>query len=65
MVSVLLGPDVVLDVSFTADEQVAVAVLAESGLVPPLRLIRGDGGGRGVVDPPGGARGVHPPLSTG
>ncbi|HSN43197.1 MAG TPA: hypothetical protein VLR88_03990 [Propionibacteriaceae bacterium] len=60
--SVLLGPDVVLDVSFTADEQVAVAVLAESGLVPPLRLIRGEGGGLGVLDP---LNGSLPPRSTG
>lgn len=40
VVSVLLGPppELVLD----TNEQAALTVLAESGLVPPLRLVRGD-----------------------
>lgn len=63
VVSVLLGPHVEADVTFTAAEQVAVAVLAESGLVPPLRLIRGAGGT--VMGDGGEASVIHPPRSTG
>ena len=59
VVSVLLGPDVGSDLSFTAVEQVAVAILAESGLVPPLRLLQGDVAARGVRG------GVTNEISTG
>lgn len=37
IVSVLLGPPGAIG----GEEQVAFAVLADSGLVPPLRLVRG------------------------
>jgi hypothetical protein len=37
VVTVLLGPPTVLEES----DRVALAVLADSGLVPPLRLVRG------------------------
>lgn len=37
VVTVLLGPPP--ELSFDADEQAALAVLADSGLVPPLRLV--------------------------
>ncbi len=40
VVSVMLGPHLGT-VDLDADEQVAVAVLAGSGLVPPLRLMPG------------------------
>ena len=38
VVSVLLGPPPELEID--ADEERALAVLADSGLVPPLRLVR-------------------------
>jgi hypothetical protein len=38
VVSVLLGPPP--ELAIDADEERALAVLAESGLVPPLRLVR-------------------------
>ncbi len=41
VVSVLLGPPPGLE--FDASERAAIDVLAEIGLVPPLRLVRGDG----------------------
>ena len=37
VVTVLLGPPP--ELSFDNDEQQALAVLAESGLVPPLRMV--------------------------
>jgi hypothetical protein len=37
VVTVLLGPPP--ELSFDHDEQQALAVLAESGLVPPLRMV--------------------------
>jgi hypothetical protein len=37
VVTVLLGPPP--ELSFDAEEQEALAVLAESGLVPPLRMV--------------------------
>ena len=37
VVTVLLGPPP--ELSFDSDEQAALAVLADSGLVPPLRLV--------------------------
>ena len=37
VVTVLLGPPP--ELSFDADEQEALAVLASSGLVPPLRMV--------------------------
>ncbi len=37
VVTVLLGPPP--ELSFDDDEQQALAVLAESGLVPPLRMV--------------------------
>jgi hypothetical protein len=40
LVSVLLGPPVSLD----QGAQVALAVLADSGLIPPLRLLPGSAG---------------------
>ena len=40
VVSVLLGPLGAFELH--APEQTALAVLADSGLVPPLRLVRGD-----------------------
>jgi len=40
VVSVLLGPPGVFELQ--GPEQTALAVLADSGLVPPLRLVRGD-----------------------
>jgi hypothetical protein len=40
VVSVLLGPPGVFDLQ--GPEQTALAVLADSGLVPPLRLVRRD-----------------------
>ena len=43
VVTVLLGPPP--ELTFDDDEQRALDVLAESGLVPPLRLVR-------PVDPP-------------
>lgn len=39
VVSVLLGPD---DACFGGEEQQALGVLAEAGLVPPLRLVVAD-----------------------
>lgn len=54
VVSVMLGPHRGT-VDLDADEQVAVAVLAGSGLVPPLRLMPGPPGETGesgqVVSP--------------
>lgn len=46
VVAVLLGapPDL------QADEQRALGVLAEAGLVPPLRLVEGPTAGSGVSD---------------
>ena len=41
VVSVLLGPPGAFELQ--GPEQTALAVLADSGLVPPLRLVRGDG----------------------
>lgn len=38
VVSVLLGPPPELEID--ADEERALAVLADSGLVPPLRMVR-------------------------
>ncbi len=38
VVSVLLGPPGAVQDGFDAEEMVALGVLAESGLVPPLRL---------------------------
>lgn len=38
VVTVLLGPPP--ELSFDSEEQQALAVLAESGLVPPLRMVR-------------------------
>ena len=38
VVSVLLGPPPEIEID--ADEERALAVLADSGLVPPLRLVR-------------------------
>ena len=43
VVTVLLGPPP--ELTFDDDEQRALDVLAESGLIPPLRLVR-------PVDPP-------------
>lgn len=37
VVTVLLGPPP--ELSFDAEEQAALAVLADSGLVPPLRMV--------------------------
>lgn len=47
VVTVLLGRP---PVDFDAEEQRALSVLAESGLVPPLRLVRGGlgEGGKGI-----------------
>lgn len=42
VVSVLLGPPV--DGTLVSEEQRVIAVLSDSGLVPPLRLVRGDSG---------------------
>ncbi len=39
VVSVLLGPPGALAAGFDAEEKAALDVLADSGLVPPLRLI--------------------------
>lgn len=39
VVSVLLGPAGALTAGFDAEERAALDVLADSGLVPPLRLI--------------------------
>jgi hypothetical protein len=73
VVTVLLGGAPALDgptadpVELNAAEQAAIAVLAESGLVPPLRLVPGTGGGvtgltqggRQVGDEPPAARRHH------
>ncbi|MEA4943306.1 MAG: hypothetical protein VB080_02590 [Propionicimonas sp.] len=40
VISVLLGP-VASEVELDADELGALSAMAESGLVPPLRLVRG------------------------
>ncbi|MGQ0623944.1 MAG: hypothetical protein ACT4PP_04710 [Sporichthyaceae bacterium] len=45
VVSVLLGPPGAPRASFDADEAAALGVLAESGLVPPLRLVAATGCG--------------------
>ena len=50
VVSVLLGPTEDLEV-LDADEQAALTVLADSGLVPPLRLIPGARVVRGIQEP--------------
>lgn len=47
VITVLLGTPVTA-VDLDADEQAALAALAESGLVPPLRLIPGARAGRQV-----------------
>ncbi|MHA6525476.1 hypothetical protein [Tessaracoccus sp. G1721] len=46
VISVLLGPP---EVGFEDSEQRALIVLADAGLVPPLRLNAPDEGGRRVV----------------
>ena len=56
VVSVLLGPP---PEQIGSEEQVALAVLAEGGLVPPLRMLptptSRDGAAAGAVRPPGPA----------
>ena len=42
VMSVLLGPVSVTDESFAPDERVALAALADGGLLPPLRLVRAE-----------------------
>lgn len=42
VVSVLLGPPI--DGHLESEEERAIGVLSESGLVPPLRLIRDESG---------------------
>ena len=44
VVTVLLGPTRLVELD--PDETQALGVLADAGLVPPLRLVPGDGGGR-------------------
>jgi hypothetical protein len=39
VVSVLLGPPGAMTTGFDAEERAALDVLADSGLVPPLRLV--------------------------
>lgn len=39
VVSVLLGPPGALTIGFDDEERAALDVLADSGLVPPLRLV--------------------------
>ena len=39
VVSVLLGPPGAMTEGFAADEAAAIDVLADAGLVPPLRLV--------------------------
>ncbi len=41
VVTVLLGPPAELGLELDGDERAAIAVLAQSGLVPPLRLVPG------------------------
>jgi len=41
VITVLLGPPRDVGVDLDADEQAALAALADSGLVPPLRLVPG------------------------
>lgn len=52
LMTVLLGapPE---GVDLDADEQAALAALADSGLVPPLRLVPGARRGRSVQSPSG------------
>lgn len=57
VVTVLLGPPP--EAGFDAEEQRALAVLAESGLVPRLRMVRPVPG----VDPQGG--GLHGEAAEG
>lgn len=40
VVSVLLGPPGAMGLGFDDEERAALDVLADSGLVPPLRLVR-------------------------
>ena len=51
VVSVLLGPPGASGDGFDAQERAALGVLADSGLVPPLRLLAG--GSHGSGDPAG------------
>lgn len=55
VVSVLLGPPTTLP-EIAEEHRGAVAVLAESGLIPPLRLVAG-GRAEGEYPPTGGRRG--------
>jgi len=41
VVTVLLGPPAEMGVELDGAERAAIAVLADSGLVPPLRLVPG------------------------
>ena len=50
VITALLGAPV-KGVDLNPDEQAALSALADSGLVPPLRLIPGARGGRSVQSP--------------
>ncbi len=50
VITVLLGP-LETSVDLDHDEQAALSALAESGMVPPLRLIPGARRGRSIQSP--------------
>jgi hypothetical protein len=60
VVTVLLGPPQALDDS----DQVALAVLAEGGLVPPLRMVPGPPGTGGPPRRPGAGGGAAPGVAS-
>jgi len=70
VVTVLLGPPLTLP-EIADDHRVAVEVLADSGLVPPLRLVRGArsaseaGADRAARPRPRGARGTGSARAAG